>query len=338
METIGRGQLKRTAGSTMNQAPDSFDEIVQRAEHFEATLTGQQRHALLLEYAFKNAANWSNLPQSVLRGRGRSGLCTGTLTTAQWSALIDLLNVAAGDRRNGGFDEVHAYLEADDYLREHSGKRMYGRDTFYVALLGRPSRDGTWELQFGGHHLAVANTYVDGTLASVTPSFRGIEPFPSFMFHAAIYQPLLQRHQALTALLAALSEDQLKKARLSGTHEDVLLGPGRDWMFLTGHEGVIAAGFDAPQRALLLAAIESYVNIAGDGFVRNIIAEYTRELDSTYVGFSGSPTLISPRDYLRIDGPSVWIECSMHTGGVFPHPHPHTVWRDKRRDYGGTTD
>ena len=44
-----------------------------------------------------------------------------------------------------------------------------------------------------------------------------------------------------------------------------------------------------------------------------------------------------PGDYVRIDGPSVWIEFSMHSGIVLENPHPHAVWRDKATDYGGTT-
>ncbi|MEU3461886.1 DUF3500 domain-containing protein [Streptomyces sp. NPDC006733] len=38
---------------------------------------------------------------------------------------------------------------------------------------------------------------------------------------------------------------------------------------------------------------------------------------------------------MRIDGPRVWIEFSMHDGIVLADPHPHTVWRDRLTDYGG---
>ena len=42
-------------------------------------------------------------------------------------------------------------------------------------------------------------------------------------------------------------------------------------------------------------------------------------------------------DYIRIDGPSVWIEFSMQNGIVLSGAHPHAVWRDKQTDYAGTT-
>lgn len=35
---------------------------------------------------------------------------------------------------------------------------------------------GTWEFQFGGHHLAVANTHTDGALAGATPSSAASSP------------------------------------------------------------------------------------------------------------------------------------------------------------------
>ena len=65
--------------------------------------------------------------------------------------------------------------------------------------------------------------------------------------------------------------------------------------------------------------------------------EYEAELDETYVAFSGGTAMDSVGDYIRIDGPSVWIEFSMQNGIVLSGAHPHAVWRDKQNDYGGLT-
>jgi hypothetical protein len=40
-------------------------------------------------------------------------------------------------------------------------------------------------------------------------------------------------------------------------------------------------------------------------------------------------------DYVRIDGPSVWIEWSLQPGRSIEGIHPHSVWRDRAADYGG---
>jgi hypothetical protein len=41
-------------------------------------------------------------------------------------------------------------------------------------------------------------------------------------------------------------------------------------------------------------------------------------------------------DYVRIDGPGIWIEYSAQPSRDFPGTtHPHSVWRDRKTDYGG---
>ena len=69
---------------------------------------------------------------------------------------------------------------------------------------------------------------------------------------------------------------------------------------------------------------------------------YRQELDGTYIAFTGngvsgdaSTFLNANTNYVRIDGPSVWIEFICQGGIVFRNQiHYHTVWRDQLRDYG----
>lgn len=48
----------------------------------------------------------------------------------------------------------------------------------------------------------------------------------------------------------------------------------------------------------------------------------------------------SENDYVRIDGPSLWIEFSLQSNKSTGEDgnHPHSVWRDKTFDYGGNTE
>jgi hypothetical protein len=68
-----------------------------------------------------------------------------------------------------------------------------------------------------------------------------------------------------------------------------------------------------------------------------ILATYESELDDTCVSFTGTTGMDTQGDYVRIDGPSVWIEFSQQNGIVLSGAHPHAVWRDKQTDYAGTT-
>jgi hypothetical protein len=318
------------------------------AQAFYKTLDSDQQTATLLDYKLDNAKLWSNLPQALLGGGGpggggpggstgaRVGLSIGELNDDQLAALNALLKAASGTGSGVGWDGLEQQLNADDYLAANGGGDEYGRANYYIALLGSPQDSGTWELQFGGHHLAVANTYTDGALAGATPSFRGVEPNGSFKQNDRTNEPMKAKEDALAALLAGLSTAQLASAKLTDTYSDLVLGPGQDWAFPTDHQGVRLADATAAQKKLALAAIASYVNDISDAEAAVILATYESELDDTYVAYSGTTALTERNDYVRIDGPSVWIEFSMQHGIVLSGNHPHSVWRDRTSDYGGT--
>ena len=268
--------------------------------------------------------------------QARVGINLGQLNEEQLAACYAVLKAATGSTAGLGYDQIQSHLNADDYLADNGGGDDYGRENFYLALLGSPQDSGTWEFQFGGHHLAVANTYTDGKLAGATPSFRGVEPNGDFDWDGTTYNVMGTKEKAFAAMLAGLSTDQLATAKLADTYTDLVLGPGNDWAFPTDHEGVQVSGLTADQKKLVLAAIASYVNDIADADATTILATYEDELDDTYVAYSGTTELTERNDYVRIDGPSVWIEFSMQNGIVLSGNHPHSVWRDRKTDYGGT--
>ncbi|GAB2570643.1 DUF3500 domain-containing protein [Microlunatus antarcticus] len=268
--------------------------------------------------------------------QSRVGLSLGDLTEDQLAAFTAMIKAATGSGTGTGYDAIEQHLNADDYLAANGGGDDYGRKNYYVALLGSPQDSGTWELQFGGHHLAVANTYTDGQLAGATPSFRGIEPNGAFDLDGRTNEPMKVKEAAFTALLTGLGADQLAKAKLSDTFTDLVLTPGKDWAFPTSKEGVQVSEFSAAQQKLVTAAIASYVEDIADADAKTILARYSDELADTYVAYAGTVALTEQNDYVRIDGPSVWIEFSMQHGIVLAGNHPHSVWRDRTTDYGGT--
>lgn len=248
-----------SGSASASASATSSGDVVALAEAFAATLSDDQRTALNQEYTFANATNWSNLPNALLGGgggpgggsstsSGRVGLQTDSLSDEQWTALEALLAGVTGTAANEGFDEIEQHLAGDDYLGEQGGGSDYGRGNYFIAFLGIPSDSGTWELQFGGHHLAVANTYIDGTLAGATPSFRGMEPFTTVEFDGVTVQPEQQEQEAFAALLASLDSEQLGTAELSSSYNDILLGPGEDWAFPTTTEGIAGSALNDTRR------------------------------------------------------------------------------------------
>ncbi|UGU15463.1 DUF3500 domain-containing protein [Sinomicrobium kalidii] len=307
--------------------------IICLADAFMASLDDEQRSVVLKSYSVSEAKRWSNYPAGVYRNR--VGLSFGEMTTEQIGYAKALLAETAGSRENEGWDELQQLMNADELLLMNGGSYGYGAASYHIALLGRPATTGTFEIQFGGHHMAFANTYTDGVLVSGTPSFRGVEPFSEFTYNGVVNQPLLQENDAFSTMLKALSTEELAIAEMDSAIRDIQAGPQRDNHF-PSTAGLKCSVLTTHQKDLVIAAIETYVYDINDTAAEALIAIYANELNDTYIAYSGSTDLTNRNDYVRIDGPSVWIEYSCQSGINFPNEtHPHSVWRDKSRDYGG---
>lgn len=86
---------------------------------------------------------------------------------------------------------------------------------------------------------------------------------------------------------------------------------------------------------MVLQTISLYVKDLKSNEADRVLATYTKELNESYIAFSGNKTLDKASDYFRIDGPGVWIEYNTQRSNDFPPTHPHSVWRNRRSDYGG---
>jgi len=211
----------------------------------------------------------------------------------------------------------------------------YGSGNYYLAFLGTPSKTGTWQLHFGGHHLAVNITYKNGKVAGASPYFVGVEPSSWTDASGTTYAPLNDMRDGMLALTSSLSTAQLAKAKLTETFTDVLLGPDQDGNFPETKEGIKASELSAKQKKLVLEAIHPWIANVDDATAKQLMKTYAKELNETYVAYSGSTSLTSQGDYVRIDGPSVWVEFVCQDGVVYRDKiHYHTVYRDHTRDYG----
>jgi hypothetical protein len=316
---------------TACSADTGISAVICLANAFKAQLSSSQLAAVQLDYSISDAEKWSNLPQAL--SHNRVGLNFGSMTKTQIQYAKALLKAVAGDTDNEGYDELQQLLNADQYLSANGGGSDYGAANYYIAFLGTPSTTGTFEIQYGGHHTAFANTYENGVLAGATPSFRGVEPFATFTWDGTTNQPLQQEQTALSDMLINLSGTQLTTAKLSSTYSDLVAGPQKDGEFPSTSSGIKCSDLSSDQKTLVLNAIKTYVGDIANSDA--IITKYTNELDNTYISYSGTTGLITRNDYVRIDGPSVWIEYSCQGGIILPATHPHSVWRDKQTDYGG---
>lgn len=329
------GALSATASAnTSCSTTTGLARIVCLAEAFKATLSSSQLSTMQLTYSKSNAQKWSNLPASL---SARIGINLGSLNTTQVAAFRDLMvTVLALNTPNEGYDELLGNLVADDYLNTIGGGSGYGAGNYYVSFLGTPSTTGLWEILFTGHHYTQPYTFNAGQLTGVTPAFRGVEPADAVSGNSRSYQPFEQERQAFATLLTGLSSSEQTTAKLSATFSDLVMGPGKDNQFPTTKAGLKVSSLSSDKQALVMNAIKLYVNDLDATTAATILAKYTAELGDTYIAYSGTTAVTSANDYIRIDGPSVWIEFSYQGGVIIRNtPHPHSVWRDHTGDYGG---
>ena len=310
--------------------------IVCLAENFKATLSDAQLSSLQLTYSVTDAKRWSNFPQAFSRP-SRIGLAFGSLHPTQLASAKALMAaVLSQDTINEGYDELEGGLIADDIIAKATGKTStFGAGNFYIAFLGQPSASALWELQYGGHHFAFANTYKGGQLMGATPSFRGTEPMET-QANGRTYQPLEQEKAAFSKIIALLNEKEVNTARMPNSFSNLLLGPGKDGQFPTNKQGIRVGDLTQTQQEQVKKGIKLYVYDLETATADAVMAIYNAELADTYLSFSGSGSMSQVGDYMRIDGPSIWLEYSTQGSRDFPNStHAHSVWRDRKSDYGG---
>ncbi len=312
----------------------NIDRVITLANDFKATLSPTQIADLEFEYTMENIKVWSNLPAALFP---RLGIKIGDLNETQKKAIKSLIKEMTGSVANEGWDEIQQVWLADDFLNTKESGGKYGSGNYYVAFLGKPSMTSTFEIIVTGHHYTIANTYQNGKLVGVTPRFEAVEPFV-FQTNGKTYSPISQEREALSALLQELTEAQLSLAKSPNIFTNILLTPSKNWVFPEKHSGLQLVGLQPSQKKIVINAIKTYTDDINDEDAALILAKYVKELENTYITYSGTTSLTNQNDYVRIDGPSIWIEFSVQRGQVLPNEpyHFHSIWRDRETDYGGT--
>ncbi|HEY0460993.1 MAG TPA: DUF3500 domain-containing protein [Pyrinomonadaceae bacterium] len=311
--------------------------LVCLADELKKTVSGDLLANLQRDYSVSDAQKWSNFPP--VGYRNRIGPTLDKFNPAQLAIIKAILKEAAGTAANEGYDEIDQLLNADDYLSGIDKGAGFGSGSFHLAFLGTPANSGMWQFYFGGHHLAVSLTYKDGKIIGATPSFRGVEPFGTFTQNGRENQPLNQERDAFAAMLNALDENEKNKAKLSQTFTDIIVGPRKDNNFPASPNGIRVGDLSREKQELIIKGIEKYVIDTPDADSKVLMEKYQSELADTYIAYSGTTDMNTANDYVRIDGPSVWIEFSMQPSPTLKDGsvHPHSVWRDKKTDYGGNS-
>eukprot|EP00752_Nemacystus_decipiens_P013702 g12155.t1 len=299
--------------------------VVEAAEALLATLSEEQRGQI--SYGFDDAAQrerWSNLPSNRAK---RGGLKMGDLTRPQQDAVYDLISATLSER---GFQEVFDVVHSDAERHERGEKRPnFGRDYFYIALLGKPSTTEPWSWMFGGHHLGV-NATIAGERITLSPTLTGGQPTH---YHSGDRKVELQANEitAAHAMLAGLDDAKRAKAVVSDRRGNLAFGPGTKEV-VPKTEGVRGDALNEAQQKLLLALIEERVGLLNDTHAALAMQRISDTIDQTYFAWFGPTDKAEPAMW-RIQGPAVIIEfCPQNLGGD-PHNHIHAMYREPGNDF-----
>ena len=302
--------------------------IVATANGFLNSLDEGQRSKVLFDFNdAEQRKKWSNLPTTMV---ARAGLKMGDLSGPQRKAAMGLLAATLSER---GYEKVLAIVEGDEALKVASGARgssMFGRDLFYISILGKPSVKEPWMLQFGGHHLALNITMVDKD-GILTPSHTAAQP-AKYTVDGKTVRPLGAENDKAFALVNALDEGQRKQAILNYKVADLVLGPGKDGKTIQP-EGIPCTAMNASQQAMLLDLMGEWAGIVHEQAAAARMAEIKTNLPERWFAWSG-PTTNGMPAYYRIQGPTVVIEYAPQPLGGDPTNHIHTMYRDPTNDYG----
>ena len=146
-----------TSAATPRVAASAASAAVDAANAFLDALGADQRSAALLALDSPLRPNWSNLPPSMTRF-DHNGVRIGDLDAGQTELMHDFLRAALSP---DGYAKVVGIVGAEDALAASSGRQL-SADNYWLAFFGEPSANDPWGWQFGGHHLAVNVTVVDG--------------------------------------------------------------------------------------------------------------------------------------------------------------------------------
>jgi hypothetical protein len=315
------GAIAQTSSARMTRAANAFLETLD---------AGQRKSVVFAVDDEQQRKRWSNLP---VRMVPRAGLNLGALNATQRTAAMALVSAALSAK---GLQKVNEIMEGDEVLKTGAASRgnpnMFGKEYYYISILGTPSESARWILQFGGHHLAL-NITVAGDRGTLTPSLTAAQP-GLYTLNGKSVRPLAGESDKAAILFNSLDTQQRSQAVLGSRVADLVLGPGEDDRTIQP-EGLKASAMTERQRAQLLDVITEWAGIIHDDAAAARMVEVRAGLADTWFAWSG-PASATPgtniASYYRVQGPSLVIEYAPQ--GSDPTMHIHAMYRDPTNDYG----
>lgn len=329
-----------TDSSTASSTSETISSTSEAAEAFLATLSAEQREAVLYDYEDETkTTSWTNFPVTFVE---RAGLNLNDLTDEQRAAAMEVLEVLMSEE---SYDTITGIMGGDEYLLENSSSTETSLGQYYIAFFGDPTAESAYEVQFGGHHLGV-NATLDPSEEAITfaPTHLGVQPAVYTDSEGNEVQPFDAIYTDAFTFFDSLTEEQ--QATL--TSGDVsMCSPGDTCDFATG-SGLTGADLDDEQKQLLLDLVMNWAGMADEETSADARAEIEATLDEAVIAWSGETSYdMSTGDGISfsISGPNVYVasQAQQNSAGADVEGvstsgwgHVHSIYRDPTNDYAGS--
>lgn len=343
--TSSTASSSASTATTTGTTAETLTSAADAAQAFMDLLTDEQKEALVYDYNDSTkSTSWSNFPVTFV---DRAGINLYDLTDEQKEAALTILEGVLNDE---AYELAVNIMNGDQYLLDYSNTTEDSLGQYYIAFFGEPTADGTWSLQFGGHHLGL-NVDLNGETQSITfaPTHLGSQPYSYTNENGETITTMDAIYTDAFAFYNSLTEEQLSTVYQGESVANLTCAPGDTCDFSTG-TGLAGSELTDEQKELLLELIKNYAGMADDETWEAQKADILATIDDTYIAWSGATeydTSIEGGIYFLISGPNVYLEFSGQGGSAGADVegdittgwgHVHSIYRDPSNDYGGSVE
>ncbi len=197
--------VRRAVGQAMTDAATSFVD----------SLDAEQRQRAVLPFADDDSDAATERRTWFYTPADHGGLPLSAMSAAQHRHAHRLL---ATGLSHAGYVTAATIMGLENVLDHTEGwvadfGRERGRDPmlYWVALFGHPG-DDVWGWRFGGHHVSLHYTIIDGAVAASTPNFLGADPATSPLLGPHLLRPLAAVEDLGRELVQSMTGEQRRSA------------------------------------------------------------------------------------------------------------------------------
>ncbi len=297
------------------------------AKRFLGGLTPEQKAKAAFTLEGKERRDWRFVPGD------HHGLTFADMGDADRIAARDLLRAGLSSR---GVMKVEAIMALDGVLRDlENGNPVRDPMKYTIAIFGSPDNAGQWGWHIEGHHISLNFTCAKGEVISTTPYFLGANPGDVRTGTSTGKRALAAEEDLGRELVKSLTPEQRAKAVIAEkAPPDVLTVPGRpiNGMWPEPPLGLACADLTPDQRCTFDELLAEYTqNLRGSLASAEMDRMRAAGIEKIRFCWAGSVEK-GQGHYYRLVGPTFVIEYDNTQNEA---NHPHTVWHDRTRDFGG---